>query len=70
MEVTPTTTGIFLPQPKYKKDLIDMVPMTGVNPFDTSMELAAKYNKNGGEPVSDLFLYRTLVGHLIYLNKN
>ena len=39
----------FVSQHKYTKDLIDMAWMTDAKPFDTPMELNAKYNKNSRE---------------------
>lgn len=67
LEVTPTTTDIFLSICKYTKDLIGMARMTDAKTSDTPIELNAKYNMNSGDLVSDPDLYRTLTGRLIYL---
>lgn len=70
LEVTPTTTDIFLSIYKYTKDLIGMARMTDAKTSDTPIELNVKYNMNSGDLVSDPDLYRTLIGRLIYLTMN
>lgn len=67
LEVTPTTTDIFLTICKYTKDLIGMARMTDAKTSDTPIELNVKYNMNSADLVSDPYLYRTLIGRLIYL---
>lgn len=67
LEVTPTTTDIFLYIYKYTKDLIGMARMTDAKTSDTPIELNVKYNMNSEDLVSDPDLYRTLISRLIYL---
>lgn len=49
LEVTLTTTGIFLSQYRYTEDLIDMAKMIDAKTFDTLIELNIKYSKNSAE---------------------
>ena len=59
--------GLFLNQHKYIQDLIELVGLKDAIVVDMPMEVNVKYRKNEGELLPDPFLYRQLVGSLIYL---
>jgi len=59
--------GLFLNQHKYIQDLIELVGLKDATAVDTPMEVNVKYRKDKGELLPDPFLYRQLVGSLIYL---
>ncbi|GKE23644.1 retrovirus-related pol polyprotein from transposon TNT 1-94 [Tanacetum coccineum] len=67
LEVRQETSGIFISQEAYAKEILKKSKMENSNPVATPMELGTKLSKfEGGEPV-DANLYRSLVGSLQYL---
>nr|GEZ08408.1 retrovirus-related Pol polyprotein from transposon TNT 1-94 [Tanacetum cinerariifolium] len=67
LEVRQDTSGIFISQEAYAKEILKKSKMENSNPIATPMELGTKLSKfEGGEPV-DANLYRSLVGSLQYL---
>lgn len=67
LEVRQGTSGIFISQQAYAKEILKKSKMENSNPVVTPMELGTKLSKfEGGEPV-DANLYRSLVGSLRYL---
>ena len=58
---------MFLNEHKYIQDLIELAGLKDAIVVDTPMEVNAKYRKDEGELLPDPFLYRQLVGSLIYL---
>jgi hypothetical protein len=67
LEVHSRDHGLFLNQHKYIQDLIELAGLKDATAVDTPMEVNVKYQKDEGEPLPDPFLYRQLVGSLIYL---
>lgn len=67
LEVHSRNHGLFLNQHKYIQDLIELAGLNDATAVDTPMEVNVKYRKDEGELLSDPFLYRQLVGSLIYL---
>ncbi|XP_050222620.1 uncharacterized mitochondrial protein AtMg00810-like [Mercurialis annua] len=67
LEVHPQQNGLLLNQNKYAQDLIDLAGLKDATPVDTPMEVNVKYRKDEGNLLPDPFLYRRLVGSLIYL---
>ncbi|XP_031120833.1 uncharacterized protein LOC116024069 [Ipomoea triloba] len=59
--------GFLLNQHKYIHNLIELAGLQNANDADTPMEVNVKYRKDEGELLPDPFLYRQLVGRLIYL---
>nr|GEW86789.1 hypothetical protein [Tanacetum cinerariifolium] len=67
LEVRQDTSGIFISQEAYAKEILKKSKMENSNPIATPMELGTNLFKfEGGEPV-DENLYRSLVGSLQYL---
>ncbi|XP_071729312.1 uncharacterized mitochondrial protein AtMg00810-like [Rutidosis leptorrhynchoides] len=67
LEITQKSSGIFISQETYAKDVLKKANMDDCNPVATLMELGLKLSKfEGGERV-DANLYRILVGSLRYL---
>ena len=66
-EVHSRDHGLFLNQHKYIQNLIKLVGLKDATVVDTPMEVNVKYRKDEGDLFPDPFLYRQLVGSLIYL---
>ena len=58
---------MFLNQHKYIQDLIELVGLKDATAVDMPMEVNVKYRKDEVELLPDPFLYKHLVGSLIYL---
>ena len=58
---------MFLNQHKFIKDLIELAGLKDATTIDTLMEVNVKYQKDEGKLLLDPWLYRQLVGSLIYL---
>jgi hypothetical protein len=67
LEVTSFSDGYYLSQAKYASDLLSKAGLTDSKTVSTPLELNVKLNTTDGEPLSDVTLYRQLVGSLIYL---
>jgi hypothetical protein len=67
LEVHSRDHGLFLNQHKYIQDLIELAGLKDATAVDTPMEVNVKYRKDEGDLLPDPFLYRQLVGSLIYL---
>eukprot|EP00257_Ricinus_communis_P018540 XP_015577285.1 uncharacterized protein LOC107261582 [Ricinus communis] len=67
IEIFRSSTGYFLSQRKYTKDLISLASLTDEKVMDTPLELNVKYSRTDGEPLSDPALYCNIVGSLVYL---
>ena len=67
LEVHSRAHGLSLNQHKYIQDLIELAGLKDATTVDTPMEVNVKYRKDKGELLPDPFLYRQLVGSLIYL---
>ncbi|GKA13983.1 ribonuclease H-like domain-containing protein [Tanacetum coccineum] len=64
--VTRDSLGLFLSQKKYVIEILDRAHMVNCNPIQTHIDTESKLGSDG-DPVSDLTLYRSLVGSLQYL---
>lgn len=67
MEVTRTDKGINLCQRKYVLDLLQDTGFLGAKPYSTPMDPNVKLNEKCGTMMDDPFIYRRLIGRLIYL---
>ena len=67
LEVSSSTDGYYLNQAKYTSDLISQASITDSKIVDTPIEYNRHLNSHDGESLSDVILYRQLVGILIYL---
>ena len=67
LEITHFTDGLYITQAKYVSELLSQAGLTDSKIVDTSVELNAHLTPTGRKPLSNPFLYRRLVGSLIYL---
>ena len=67
LEITHSTDSLYITQAKYASDLLSRVRLTDSKTVDTLVELNAHLTPSGGKPLSNLSLYRRLVGSLVYL---
>ena len=67
LEVYSSSTGIFLTQHKYIRELIALAGLQDGRSVDTPLEVNVKYRHDEGDLISDPSLYRQLVGSLNYL---
>ena len=67
LEITHFTDGLYITQVKYASDLLSRARLTDSKTVDTPVELNAHLTPSGGKPLSNLSLYRRLVGSLVYL---
>ena len=67
LEIIHSTDGLYITQAKYASELLSRAGLTDNKTVDTPIELNAHMTPSGGKPLSNLSLYRCLVGSLIYL---
>ena len=67
LEVSSDSTGYYLFQAKYAFDLLSRAGLTDTKVVSTSLEMNACLTSLDGTPLSDVTLYRQLVGSLVYL---
>ena len=67
LEITHSTDGLYITQAKYTSDLLSRVGLTNSKTVDTPVELNAHLTPSREKPLSNPFLYRRLVGSLVYL---
>ena len=67
LEITHFTDGLYITQAKYVSELLSQAGLTNSKIVDTLVELNAHLTLTGGKPLSNPFLYRHLVGSLVYL---
>ena len=67
LEITYSTYGLYITQAKYVSELLSRAELTDNKTVDTLIELNAHLTPSGGKPLFNLFLYRCLVGNLVYL---
>ena len=67
LEVSSSTDGYYLTQTKYTSDLISRASITDSKIVDTPIEYNCRLNSYDVESLSDVTIYRQLVGSLIYL---
>ena len=63
-----TPSGLFLSQQKYIRDLLLQLKMDSVKLINSPMATFFKLSKVVGKPLSDPFVYRSMVGALQYLS--
>lgn len=67
IEVVQSSTGIFISQKKYVREILERFQKKDCNPVNTPSEYGMKLNKdNGGKKVDDT-IYKQIVGSLVYL---
>jgi hypothetical protein len=67
LEVTSSGDGYYLSQAKYASDLLSCAGLTDSKTTSSPLETNIKLLATDGEPLSDVTLYRQLMGSLIYL---
>ena len=67
LEITHSTDGLYITQAKYVSELLSQAGLTDSKIVDTLVELNAHLIPTEGKPLSNPFLYRRLVGSLVYL---
>ena len=67
LEITHSTDGLYITQAKYVSELLSQVGLTDSKIVDTLVELNAHLTPTGGKPLSNPFLYKRVVGSLVYL---
>ena len=67
LEITHFTNGLYITQAKYAFELLSRAGLTDSKTVDTPVELNTHLTPSGGKPLSNLSLYRRLVGSLVYL---
>jgi hypothetical protein len=67
LEVTSGSDGYYLSQPKYASDLLSKASLTDNKTCTSPLEPNIRLLATGGESLSNVTLYRQLVGSLIYL---
>ncbi|XP_021995350.1 uncharacterized mitochondrial protein AtMg00810-like [Helianthus annuus] len=64
---TRDSTGLFLSQAQYTRDILHRANMTGCKPCATPCDTNSKLSASDGELIADATLYRSLAGALQYL---
>ena len=67
LKVSSSADGYYLTQVKYTSNLISQASITDSKIIDTPIEYNCCLNSHDGKSLSDVTLYRQLVGNLIYL---
>ena len=67
LEITHSIDGLYITQAKYASELLSRARLTDSKTVDTSDELNAYLTPLGEKPMSNPYLYKRLVGNLVYL---
>jgi len=67
LQVSQTTTSMFISQTKYLKDMLKRYGMEECAPLSTPMTTNCKLSKDDESPPVDATLYRSIIGALLYL---
>jgi hypothetical protein len=67
IEVAYSPRGYLLSQSKFIANIMEQARISHARSSDSPLELSVKYSPSDGVLLSDLTLYRTLVGSLVYL---
>lgn len=67
LQVSQTTTGMFIYQAKYLKYMLKRYGMENCAPMSTPMTTSCKLSKNDDSPLVDATHYRSIIGALLYL---
>ncbi|GJR15441.1 putative ribonuclease H-like domain-containing protein [Tanacetum coccineum] len=69
LQVEQRKDGIFLSQDKYVYDILKKFGFTTVKTTSTPMEIHKSLSSNAAEPDVDVYLYRSMIGHLdVYIS--
>ena len=66
LEITHSTDGLYITQAKYASELLSRAGLIDSKTVDTPFELNAHLTLTGGKLLSNISLYRRLVGSLVY----
>ena len=66
-EITHSTDELYITQAKYASELLSRAGLIDSKIVDTPVEHKTHLTPTGGKPLSNLSLYRRLVGSLVYL---
>ena len=67
LEITHSTNGLYITQAKYASELLSQAGLTNSKTIDILVVFNAHLTPSRGKSLSNLFLYRHLVGNLVYL---
>lgn len=67
IEVQQSEQGIFVSRHKYATDILKRFTMKKCKPIDAPIDIGTKQSKKDKRPTIDPFLYKKLVGNLMYL---
>ena len=67
LQIRPQESGIFIPQSKYAKNLVKKFDLESASPVRTPMSPDVKLNVDLFGKNVDSFLYRNMIGSLLYL---
>ena len=67
LQVSQRKDGIFISQTKYVKDLLKKFGMEDSSPAKTPMSTATKLDEDKKGKKVDIFVYRRMIGSLLYL---
>eukprot|EP00253_Pinus_taeda_P025500 PITA_25500 len=67
LQVSQTTTGVFISQAKYLKDTLKRYGIEDCEPMSTPMTTDCKLSKNDDSPLVDATQYKSIIGALLYL---
>ena len=67
LQISQDSTGIFISQSKYLKDMLHKFGMKDNSPVCTPMVTGCKLSKEDKSPSLDQTVYRSMIGNLLYL---
>ena len=68
VEIIPTSSGLFLSQHKFNRDILERFDMDGAKPCSTPISSTAKLQLHDSSASTDATEYRRIIGALQYLN--
>ncbi|XP_023763281.1 uncharacterized mitochondrial protein AtMg00810-like [Lactuca sativa] len=69
IKVQHQNSGIFLSQAQYVNEILTHANINNCKPSATPVDTGSKLSATTGQPISDTFLYRSLVSALQYLTR-
>jgi hypothetical protein len=67
LQVNQSSTGIFISQEKYLKEMLKKFQMDDSSPVSTPMVVGCKLSKYDMSPNVDQRIYRSMIGNLLYI---
>jgi len=67
LQIKQTTTGMFISQSKYLKEMLRKFQMEESNPISTPMDVGCKLSKEDQSPEVNQKPYRSMIGSLLYI---